>query len=100
MIYNSNILSRNLLYSDIFNRFHNHSKEYISIKIDHLYNTNYINDEIYISSWCIFIRNEVIHKVNDMINNDLCKAKLRLLIMKCLHNRDDCNIDIIKEISL
>ena len=97
--YGSIIQSKEQIYKDIISRYPNYTKDYISSKIDHLYETEFISEEVSVSGWMVFVGPEIVKEINKMIETDLQKSELRLLLTKCLVPRKDINIDIIEEIS-
>lgn len=97
--YGSIIQTKEQIYRDISSRFPKHKKEYIQSKLDILYDIEFINDEISVSGWMVFVGEEVVNKINEMIQCDLIDSHTRLLLAKCLVNRDDINSDIIGIIS-
>jgi len=97
--YGSFIKSKDEIYREIISRFPNYNELYIRSMIDHLYETEYITDTISVSGWEIFVGHEVESKIKDSIQKDLDRAKLKLLLIKCLHLRPDCCPDIIESIS-
>ena len=97
--YGSIIQSKEQIYKDIISRYPKYTKEYISSKIDHLYETEFISEEVSVSGWMVFVGPEIVKEINKIIEIDLQKSKLRLLIAQCLVTRKDINLDIIEEIS-
>ena len=97
--YGSIIQSKEQIYKDIISRYPTHSKEYISSKLDYLYETEFINEEVSVSGWMVFVGPEIIKEINIMLETDLQKSKLRLLLAQSLVPRKDINLDIIEEMS-
>ena len=97
--YGSIIQSKEQIYKDIISRYPKYTKEYISSKIDYLYETDFISEEVSVSGWMVFVGAEIVREINTMIETDLQKSEQRLLIAKCLVPRKDINVDIIEEIS-
>ena len=97
--YGSIIQSKEQIYKDIISRYPKYTKEYISSKIDHLYETEFISEEVSVSGWMVFVGPEVVSEVTTMIQQDIIKANRRLLLAKCLVPREDCNYDLLESIS-
>jgi len=97
--YGSIIQSKEQIYKDIISRYPKYTGDYISSKIDHLYETEFISEEVSVSGWMVFVGPEIVREINMMIETDLQKSKLRLLQAKCLVTRKDISLDIIEEIS-
>ena len=97
--YSSFTKSKDEIYREIISRFPSYNDSYIRSMIDHLYETDYITEEISITGWEIFIGHEVESKIKEILQNDLHKSKLKLLLIKCLYPRNDCCLDIIELIS-
>ena len=94
------IQSKEQIYKDIGSRFPEHRQGYIESTLDHLYETNFINEEVSVSGWHVFVGPEVVRTIDEMIQRDLEKSKLRLLIAKCLLQRDDISLDVIETITV
>jgi len=97
--YGSVIQSKEQIYKEIGSRFPEHRKGYIESKVDHLYETNFINEEVSVSGWAVFVCPEVVRKIGEMIQSDLDNAKLRLLIATCLVPRNDVPLDVIEKVA-
>tara|TARA_B100002051_G_C16595556_1_gene565189 strand:- start:303 stop:626 length:324 start_codon:yes stop_codon:yes gene_type:complete len=97
--YGSIMKSKDDIYSDIISRFPNYSNDYIRLKIDHLYDTNYLASPISVSGWMVFVGKDVECKIKLMIEEELKITKLKLLLAKCLIPRNDINLDLIENIS-
>lgn len=97
--YGSFIQSKTDIYSSIIGRYSNYSKEYISSKLDILYETGYINSEVSVSGWMVFVGPEVVKQIDRLIDSDLKLEQIKLLVAKCLVPREDINNDIIELIS-
>ena len=97
--YGSIIQSKEDIYKDITSRFSKYDKDYIKSKIDTLYETHFINEQVSLSGWLVFVGPEVVSEVITMIQQDIIKANRRLLLAKCLIPREDCNHDLLESIS-
>ena len=97
--YGSITQSKENVYKEILSRYPTHNETYISSILDHLYETDYISEEMSISGWQIFIGPEVCKKINEQIQTDLNRSEKRLLVARCLNPRDDCCSDIMESIS-
>lgn len=93
------IQTKDQIYRDICSRYSEHKNEYIESKLDMLYATKFINNEVSVSGWMVFVGPEVVKKIDKMIQLDLEKSKVRLLLAKCLVPRDDISFDIIESMS-
>jgi hypothetical protein len=87
------------IYCEIISRFSDYNSDYITSKLDELYDSNYINEEISVSGWNCFVGKDVCSQINKSIQRDIHTCQLRLLMTKCLHQRTDCNQDIMGLIS-
>ena len=93
------IQTKEQIYKDIGSRYPEHGQGYIDPMLDHLYETNFINEEVSVSGWHVFVGPEVVRRIDEQIHADTEKAKVRLLMAKCLLKRDDISSDIIETIS-
>ena len=97
--YGSITQSKENVYKEILSRYPTHNETYIGSILDHLYETDYISEEMSVSGWQIFTGPEVCKKINEQIQTDLNRSEKRLLVARCLNPRDDCCSDIIESIS-
>jgi len=97
--YGSIIKTKDQIYRDIYSRYPNYKNEYIESKLDILYDTKFINNEVSVSGWMVFVGPEVVKSIDKMIQLDLEKSKLRLLLAICLLPREDISLDIIESVS-
>jgi hypothetical protein len=97
--YGSIIQSKEQIYKDIISRYPTYTKDYISSKIDYLYETEFISEEVSVSGWMVFVGSEIIKEIYKMIDIDLQKSKQRLLLAQWLVPQEDISLDIIEEIS-
>ena len=97
--YGSILKQKTEIYSEILSYFYDYNQSYIKLKLDALYDCNYINDEVSISGWMIFIRPEIIKKINESICKDLQSSRYKLLLTRIMHNNKHCNHDIMELIS-
>ena len=97
--YGSITQSKENVYKEMLSRYPSYRETYISSILDHLYDTEYISEEMSVSGWQVFIGPEVCQKINEQIQYDLDISEKRLLLARCLDPRDDCCPDIIESIS-
>ena len=97
--YGSIIQSKEQIYKDIISRYPTYRSEYISSIIDSLYENGFINEEVSVSGWMVFVGPEIVKEINKKIDNDSQKADNRLLLARCTIPRNDISLDIIEEIS-
>ena len=95
--YGSFIKSKEQIYKEIVSYYAGYSSEYITKKIDLLYESKHLNEEISVSGWMVFISEEVIKIINNEIMIDTEKAKQRINNMYLL--KDKLSTDIIYNIS-
>ena len=69
--YGSIIQSKEQIYKDIISRYPNYTKDYISSKIDYLYETEFISEEVSVSGWMVFVGKDVECKIKLMIEEEL-----------------------------
>jgi len=93
------IQTKEQIYKDIRSRYSVHSQEYIDAMLDQLYESGFINEEVSVSGWLVFVAQEVVHKLDEFIQRDTERAKARLLLGKCLVPKNDISQDLIEEIS-
>ena len=87
------------IYNEMKSRFSSYNPDYITSKLNELYDSNYINEEISVSGWHCFVGEDVCSQINKSIQRDIQTCQQRLLMTKCLHQRTDCNQDILELIS-
>ena len=97
--YGSILQQKKEIYSEIISRFSDYNESYITSKLDTLYDSNFINDEVSKSGWMVFVGPEVVKKINESIHTDLQVSQRKLLLTRCLHNNKDCNHDMMELIS-
>ena len=97
--YSSMMMPTDKIYRYMFSRFPNNNESYIRSILDHMYDINYIPNDISVTGWNIFVQDEIESKVKERIQFDLGKAKKKLLLARCLSTRDDCCYDIMESIS-
>lgn len=83
------------IYNEIIYIFKKYEKNLIIEILNKLYTSKYLIDHISIPGWNIFIKKEVINKINQSI---IDKTKLRYKQLKILYifDRLNINIDIIR----
>lgn len=94
--YGSFIKSKDEIYLEMISLYPTYNKEYITSKLDHLYKINYINKEVSVSGWMVFVKQSVKENIDILIQEDVEKAKLNLLTCTLLNNK--INHDIIYKI--
>lgn len=87
------------IYKEIGSRYSTHRQGYIEDKLDHLYETGFINEEVSMAGWAVFVCQEVVREIDALIQTDLDSAKARLLVAKCLVPRNDIPLDVIEDIT-
>ena len=97
--YGSILQQKKEIYSEIISRFSDYNDSYITSKLDSLYDSNFINNEVSKSGWMVFVGPEVVKKINESIHNDLQASRRKLLLAQCLHNNEQCNHDMMELIS-
>jgi len=97
--YGSILQQKKEIYSEIISRFSDYNESYITSKLDTLYDSNFINDEVSKSGWMVFVGPEVVKKINESIHKDLQVSRRKLLVAQCLHNNEQCNYDMMELIS-
>ena len=97
--YGSILQQKKEIYSEIISRFSDYNDSYITSKLDSLYDSNFINNEVSKSGWMVFVGPEVVKKINESIHNDLQASRRELLLAQCLHNNEQCNHDMMELIS-
>ena len=98
--YGSVLQSKDQIYNDIRIHYSEHHADYIDSKLDILYEHNFINEEVSVSGWMVFVAQEVIRKIGTMLVEDLQCAKQRLRLTTCLIQNDALPLDIVEHIAL
>ena len=95
--YGSFIKNKKEIYDELLSLYPDYNKQYITLKIDYLYDIEYINKEVSVSGWLIFVRSAVRNLIDSEITKDTAKAKLHLFTQYLL--KDKLINDIIYKIS-
>ena len=96
--YGSIIQSKEQIYKQIISRYPNYNIDYITQKIDSLYESKYLSEEISVSGWNVFIGPEVVKIINTEIKKDLELSKQRIKAVYLL--KDKLSPDIIYNLCL
>ena len=97
--YGSILQQKKEIYSEIISRFSDYNESYITSKLDMLYDSKFITNEVSKSGWMVFVGPEVVKKINESIHKDLQVSRRKLLLTRCLHNNKYCNHDMMELIS-
>tara|TARA_B100000131_G_scaffold292839_1_gene307647 strand:- start:347 stop:664 length:318 start_codon:yes stop_codon:yes gene_type:complete len=86
--------SKTEIYTELIERFNEYNSDYIKKLIDHLYEREYLIENISVPGWYVFISNEIQLIIKKIIKKDTGLAYQRLLIYKLLDNK--VQLDIIR----
>ena len=93
------IKSKSEIYFELCMYYSKYNKNYIKSKIDGLYETGILNNELSEIGWVNFVNYYVISQINLSINKNLISSQNKLLLAKCLHNYKYCSHDLLEKIS-
>jgi hypothetical protein len=96
--YSSFIKPEDEIYRETISRFPTYPEPYIRSKLDYLYETGFIS-VVSVSGWMVFVGPSIIEQIDILLAEDIETSKKRLLLAKCLVNRDDISLDVIEKIS-
>jgi methionine synthase II (cobalamin-independent) len=96
--YGSIIQSKEQIYKQIISHYPKYNVDYITQKLDSLYESGYLSEEISVSGWNVFIGPEVVKIINTEIKKDLELSKQRLKAVYLL--KDELSPDIIYNLCL
>ena len=97
--YGSIMKEKSSIYSEITDRFSDYKSSYIKGILDDMYSSKYLNDEISISGWMIFIQKDVVSKIKERIKDDTKRAEYRLLVAKLFDKNEYYDNDILRIIA-
>ena len=97
--YGSIMKEKSSIYSEITDRFSDYKSSYIKGILDDMYSSKYLNDEISISGWMIFIQKDVVLKIKERIKEDTKRAEYRLLVAKLFDKNEYYDNDILRMIA-
>ena len=97
--YGSIMKEKSSIYSEITDRFSDYKSSYIKGILDDMYSSKYLNDEISISGWMIFIQKDVVSKIKERIKDDTKRAEYRLLVAKLFDKNEYYDNDILRMIA-
>ena len=97
--YGSILQQKKEIYSEIISRFSDYNESYITSKLDMLYDSKFLTNEVSKSGWMVFVGPEVVKKINESIHEDFQISRRKLLLAQWLHKNKDCNYDMMELIS-
>ena len=97
--YGSIMKDQSSIYSEITDRFSEYKSSYIKGILDEMYSSKYLNDEISISGWMVFIQKDVVSKIKERIEKDTKKAEYRLLVAKLFDRNEYYDDDVVRVIA-
>ena len=97
--YGSIMKEKSSIYSEITDRFSDYKSSYIKGILDDMYSSKYLNDEISISGWMIFIQKDVVSKIKERIKDDTKRAEYRLLVAKLFDGNEYYDDDVVRAIA-
>jgi len=97
--YGSFIKDKVSIYTEINSIFSNYNSIYINKLLDEIYSSKYLNDDISVSGWSVFIKHDIVIKIKIRIKEDLKTAEHKLLTVKLLNKNKNCIEDIMRLIA-
>ena len=97
--YGSFIKDKSSIYTEIISRFPDYKSVYIKKLLDEMYASKYLNDEISISGWMVFVQQDVVTKINKQIGADAKIAEYKLLTVRLLDTNKYCDKDVMRLIA-
>lgn len=94
--YGSIIQTKDQIYKEIRSRYSEHNADYIDSKLDRLYETNFISEEVSVSGWSVFVGPEVVRQLDELLEEDLKHARQRLNVARCLLPAIDTPSDTVE----
>tara|TARA_B110001454_G_C12706768_1_gene428940 strand:+ start:1307 stop:1630 length:324 start_codon:yes stop_codon:yes gene_type:complete len=97
--YGSFVKDKPAIYTEIISRFPDYKSVYIKKLLNEMYASKYLNDEISVSGWMVFVQQDVVTKIKKQIEEDTKIAEYKLLIVRLLDTNKYCDKDVMRLIA-